>query len=48
MKEIKNLKPNKATQITDIPTKLIKENSDIFADFIFENLNESISQSVFP
>ena len=47
MKEIKNLKPNKATQITDIPTKLIKENSDIFADFIFENLNESISQSVF-
>ena len=48
MKEIKNLKPNKATQITDVPTKLIKENSDIFADFIFENLNESISQSVFP
>ena len=48
LKEIKNLKGNKATQNTDIPTKLIKENSDIFADFIFENLNDSISQSVFP
>ena len=48
LKEIKNLKANKATQNTDIPTKLIKENSDIFVDFIFENLNDSISQSVFP
>ena len=36
----------KATQNTDILTKLIKENSDIFEDFIFENLNDSISQSV--
>ena len=48
LKEIKNFKANKATQNTDIPTKLIKENSDIFADFIFENLNDSISQSVVP
>ena len=44
----KNLKANKVTQDTDIQTKLIKENSEIFADFIFENLNDSISQSVFP
>ena len=48
LKEIKSLKANKATQNTDIPTKLIKENPNIFADFIFENLNGSISQSVFP
>ena len=48
LKEIKHLNANKATQNTDIPTKLIKENSDIFADFIFENLNDSISHSVFP
>ena len=47
LKEIKNLKANKATQ-NDIPTNVIKENSDIFADFTFENLNDSISQSVFP
>ena len=39
---------NKAIQNTDIPNKLIKENSDIFADCIFENLNNSISQLVFP
>ena len=42
------MKANKATQNTDIPTKLIKENSDIFADFIFKNLTDTISQSVFP
>ena len=41
------MKANKATQ-NDIPTNVIKENSDIFADFTFENLNDSISQSVFP
>ena len=48
LKEIKNLTANKAIQNTDIPTKLIKENSDIFADFIVENLNDSFSHSVFP
>ena len=48
MKEINNLKTNKATQNTDIPTKLIKENSEIFADFTFENLNDCIAKSLFP
>ena len=38
------MKAHKATQNIDIPTKLIKENSDSFANFIFENLNDSISQ----
>ena len=47
-KNLKNLEANKATQNTDIPTKLSKENLDVFADFIFENLNDSISQSIFP
>ena len=37
MKEVNDLKTNKATQSTDMPTKLIKENSDIFEDFIFGN-----------
>ena len=40
----KNLKANRAAQNTDIPTRLIEENSNIFAVFIFENLNDSISQ----
>ena len=48
MKEINNLKTNKATQNTDIPAKLIKENLDIFADFIFESLNDCIAKSLFP
>ena len=33
-----NLNINKATQNTDIPTTIIKENSDIFGGFIFANL----------
>ena len=48
MKEISRLNINKATQSTDIPTKLIKENSDIFGDFIFENYNNCICFFVFP
>ena len=48
IKEINNVKTNKATQSTDIPTKLIKENSDIFGDFIFENFNNSVFYAIFP
>ena len=39
LKETTNLNINKAIQNTDIPTKIIKENSDIFGNFIFSNLN---------
>ena len=48
LKEISNLKVNKATQGTDIPTKIIKENSDIFGEFILSNINSCIDQSTFP
>ena len=48
LKEIKKLKANKATQNTEIATKLINENSDIFADFIFGNLNQFSNQHIFP
>ena len=47
MKEINNLKTNKATQSTDIPNKPIKENSDIFGDFLFGNYNNCVSSSIF-
>ena len=47
-KELNNLNINKATQNTDIPTKIIKENSDIFGDFIFSNLNCCINTSSQP
>ena len=35
-------------QSTDIPTNVIKENSDIFEDFIFKNFNNSAFYSIFP
>ena len=41
------LQSNKATQNTDIPTKLIKDNADIFAAFIFISFNKCIGQSLF-
>ena len=47
MKERNNLKTNIETQSTGIPTKLIKENFDIFGDFIFQNFNNSVSNSIF-
>ena len=48
LKELNNLNINKATQNTDIPTKITKENSDIFADFIFSDLNCCINTSSYP
>ena len=46
--EIRLLKLNKASQYSDIPTKIIKENSDIFSNFISESINNSIKSSIFP
>ena len=48
LKKLNNLNINKATQNTDIPTKIIKKNSDIFRDFIFSNLNCCINTSSYP
>ena len=48
LNEIKMLQSNKATQNTDIPTILIKDNADVFAEFVFISLNKCIEQSVFP
>ena len=48
MKEINHLNTNKATQSTNIPTKRIKENSDILGDSIFGNYNNCVSSSIFP
>ena len=48
LKELNNLNINKATLNTDISTKIIKENSDIFGDFIFSNLNCCINTPSYP
>ena len=47
-KRIDNLKINKESQSSDIPTKIIKENVDIFADFLWKSINSSIKSSTFP
>ena len=47
-KEIHNLKMNKASQSSDIPTKIIKENVDVFAEFLWKIINSSIKFSTFP
>ena len=46
--EIDLLKLNKASQYSDITTKIIKKNADIFGIFIFGNINDSIKSFIFP
>ena len=38
----------KVSQDTDIPTKTIKDNGDIFSDFLLSGFNNSITTSIFP
>ena len=47
-KEIFYLESKKASQISDIQTKIIKENVDVFADFLCTSINSPIKSSVFP
>ena len=42
------MKLNKASQYSDIPTKIIKENLDIFSNFNCESIKNSIKSSIFP
>ena len=46
--QLKCLDPTKATQKCDIPTNIIKNNYDIFSEFLFENFNNIILISLFP
>ena len=45
---ISKLNANKANQGSDIPTRLIKENSELFADFLISNFNYTIREGLFP
>ena len=45
--EISLLKLNKASQYSDISTKIIKENSDTSSNFTCESINNSIKSSIF-
>ena len=46
--EIYNLDNKKACQESDIRVKIIKDNIDIFSEFIFHNFNNSIFDTTFP
>ena len=48
LNEITQLNSSKAGESTDIPTKIIKQNSNIFADFILTSFNQSVANSIFP
>ena len=42
------METSKACQDTDIPTKIIKENTDILADILLARFNDSVKKSNFP
>ena len=46
--EILKSETSKACQDTDIPTKIITENADIFADILLASFNDSVEKSYFP
>ena len=45
LKEIKKLNLNKAAQDSDIPVKILKQNADFFADYIYLQFNEAVFTS---
>ena len=47
LNEIKKLKLSKAAQDSDIPVKILKENSDFFAEYIYLRFNEAVDSSKF-
>ena len=47
-KDILRLDKNKASKLSDIPIKTIRENLNIFAHFLRTNINSSFKSSSFP
>ena len=47
-KEFLKLDVNKASQSSDISIKVLKENTDIFSNFLCNSFNSSIKLSTFP
>ena len=48
MKKVKTLDTAKASQQSDMPTKILKQNSDYFVKYFYENINQCISKSILP
>ena len=47
-KVTRELDISKASQLLNIPTKIIKQNADVFSEFFFVSINHSINNSTFP
>ena len=45
--EIKKLNFNKAVWDSELPVKILKENADFFADYIYLQFNEAVDSSKF-
>ena len=48
LKKVNTLDTAKASQQSDITTKILRQNSDYFAEYFYENINQCISKSIFP
>ena len=48
LKNILNIDASKACRDSDIPSRIIKENADIFTDILHSSFNNLIYQSEFP
>ena len=48
LKKVNNLDTKKASQQSDIPTNILKQNSDYFAEYFYENIDQCISKLIFP
>ena len=46
--EISNLDSSKTCQESDLPTKIIKSNSDVFTEVIHKELNRGVEVGNFP
>ena len=42
LKKTNNLDAAKASQQSDVPAKILKQNSDYFAEYFYENINQCI------
>ena len=48
LKNVNTLDTAKASQQYDIATKILKQNSDYFAEYFYEDINQCISKSILP
>ena len=46
--KVKTLDTANGSQQSDIPTKILKQNLDYFAEYFYENINQCILKSAFP